>query len=161
MSTLDKKHPYLEDDVQSFMEEFGIMMDYVVSFLHYNPNDFIQMFLATNLPLNIEHGNPKYILGKSGRELAYDVICKYNNLESIDFDDNNWQYQPSIDYWSGSMLVLYQWHANIPYKEILENVSLDDIYKMYSKYHQMDETKFLDRMDEIISKKKSLEIQCH
>ena len=42
----------------------------------------------------------------------------------------------------------YQWYSGMRFKDIFERVKLSEIIPMYSVYHEMDISKFIETMDE-------------
>ena len=55
----------------------------------------------------------------------------------------------SEEYWAGWALAYYQWDTALSFEEIIEYISMDDIIKMYSPYHEMDIRHFCDKMNEL------------
>ena len=54
----------------------------------------------------------------------------------------------SPEYWAGWALAEYQWYSGMRFKDIFERVKLSEIIPMYSVYHEMDISKFIETMDE-------------
>ena len=46
-------------------------------------------------------------------------------------------------------MAYYQWDTALSFEEIIEYISMDDIIKMYSPYHEMDIRHFCDKMNEL------------
>ena len=86
-------------------------------------------------------------VGMSGVELAYRVL----ELTKHQVEDPQPRYTAdrSPEYWAGWALAYYQWETAMSFLDILECVSLDDIIRMYSPYHEMDIRQFCDRMNEL------------
>ena len=55
----------------------------------------------------------------------------------------------SPEYWAGWALAYYQWLSGLSFMALNEAVSIVTILEMYPKYHEMDISKFCDRLDEI------------
>lgn len=144
---------YSYDDVYYFMDEFGFMLDYAVNFLHYEPQQFVTMFLDSSLPYQIERGNIKYIAGMTGVEIAWRVEEEILHVDTDNVRELSqvigYACTGSTDWWVGSMLAFYQWHSGRSFREILGKVPLHTFYDLYGKYHQMAEERFLERLDEI------------
>ncbi|MCR5815167.1 MAG: hypothetical protein K6G15_11845 [Desulfovibrio sp.] len=53
------------------------------------------------------------------------------------------------DFWVGSIIVLYQWHWNLTFREILEKVPVRRFYDYYWRYHQEAEARFMKELDRV------------
>lgn len=146
---------YTLGDLDFFMNEFGIMLDYAVRFFKHEPEEFISMYLKSRLPRNVEGGNVRYVCGMLAAEMVWRVREEVLGIELTDeiyeASENEYICDSGIHYWVGSMFALYQWHSGLPFANILECVPISDFYKMFGKYHQMDEDHFLERMDELFA----------
>lgn len=49
------------------------------------------------------------------------------------------EYERSPEYWSGWILVYYQWFSKRGFKEIYEHLSMGEVCEMYPVYHEMAE----------------------
>ena len=54
----------------------------------------------------------------------------------------------SPEYWAGWALAEYQWYCGRRFKDIFERIPFTKIIGMYSAYHEMDITSFIDTMEE-------------
>ena len=111
------------------------------------------MFLETHwlyprAQSNFSEGNPRYVAGMNGCELARAIL-----------DDAGIPYPESADemyldrspeYWAGWALAFYQWSAAISFMEILRAVSLEKIIGMYPLYPEMDLSHFADQMNHLL-----------
>lgn len=134
---------YLPD----FQDTFGCMFQYVENDLDIQMNTFYGMFLKSDIAREIEHGNPKYIAGMSGIEIARSVILEKTRIytdgePSVHFERNVW-------YWIGFVLSYYQCMRNVGFKTINDlGLTIDKIFSMYI-LHEADITKFIDAADSI------------
>ena len=125
----------------------GRMLDFATYDLGYEPSEFFDHFI--NCGLAERFGKGEFILtaGMSGVELAYRVLeLTYNQVE---YPKPRYTADRSPEYWAGWALAYYQWETAMPFEEILEYISLDNIIRMYSPYHEMDIRHFCDRMNEL------------
>ena len=67
-------HAYKETYLSDAMNNLGDMFDYAICDLQYNPETFYSQFLNSGVAKAFGGGNPKYIAGLSGIELAIEVI---------------------------------------------------------------------------------------
>ena len=91
-------------------------------------------------------GNPRYVAGMNGCELARKVLEETNtpfqDTADVMFVDKD------PEYWAGWALAFYQWYSGYDFMNILAAVPLTKIIAMYPTYHEMDIMQFVDRMDE-------------
>ena len=98
-----------------------------------------------------EKGNPKYVSGMSGTELAIEILNKSNRM--LSFPEPQIEYEYSIDYWCGWILAYYQWKMSVSFRSIISNVSIVEIRKLYPTLHEVSEDKFVDTLNTIIRRK--------
>lgn len=105
------------------------------------------IFLSSGYAEQFERGNPAILAGMSGIELARAVVeatYKKKKLPKPGYAEGL-----SPAYWAGWALAEYQWFSGKRFKDIFEHIKLSDIIAMYSVYHEMDISKFIETMDEI------------
>jgi hypothetical protein len=137
-------HPYNECYLENTSAVFGDMMNCAVNFYKIDGDKFLQMFISQGIAKNIETGHPNYLAGKSGFEIANEVLKKDGNF------DNFYNENKSPEYWAGWILAKYQWHKNKPFKEILSALNFAGITNLYYPLHEADITKFFETADKII-----------
>lgn len=146
MLAYDEK--YLDDAMKNLGEAF----DYAVNSCQNNPDDFSRLFVASGIANFFGKGNPKYVAGKSGTELAMDIIV-YTTSENVTFPIAQIEYDCSPEYWAGWILAYYQWKSGRTFKDIFNNISMLDIINLYPTLHEASEDKFVDTMENIINRK--------
>ncbi len=122
------------------------MLDVAVSIYGCELEEFYDMFLNSSYPVRIERGESSVIAGMSGHEMAYDIISKHRKVE---LQGNDYTVDRSCEYWIGWSLSYYQWKSARSFKYINELVSIPQMYNMYPRYHEMDISQFVDRVNEI------------
>ena len=65
---------YLDDA----MNNLGDMVEFAVCDLKFDPDEFFGWFISSGISSKFEKGNPKYITGMSGFELAEAVLDEVN-----------------------------------------------------------------------------------
>ena len=125
----------------------GRMLDFATYDLGYDPGEFFDLFLNSGLAERFGKGEFKLTVGMSGVELAYRVLELTKH--QVELPKPRYAADRSPEYWAGWALAYYQWETAMPFVEILEYVSVDDIIRMYSPYHEMDIRHFCDRMNEL------------
>ena len=114
-------------------------------------SEYYHYFVKSDLADRFERGDPFVVSGRSGIELARDVIERMRG-EEISFvpfyHDNR-----SPEYWVGWALAYYQWYTDCSLRLLDEEVPIEVVLTMYDKYHEMDIMQFADRIDEIFKEK--------
>ena len=123
----------------------GHAVDFAVMTLGLEPDAFGNAFAVSSISKQFAAGNPRYVAGMNGCELARNVLVEthtpFHDHGDIMYLDK------SPEYWSGWALAFYQWSSSCPFMDILTNVPLSQILLMYPIYHEMDISKFTDHMD--------------
>lgn len=138
-------HAYSELYIEGAMIKLGDMLEYACIDCGYDLDAFWQLFLRSRVSIGIENGNPKYIAGMSGVELAQIVMeeVDYNT----DFAEPSWNSNRSDIYWCGWVLAYYQWYCALSFKIISEKLTLRMLRKMYGTLHEADIHKCIDVLD--------------
>ena len=141
MSAYDKN--YLE----KARTTLGRMLDFAVFDLKLDLKDFFDRFIVSGIANDFENGDSKTIAGKSGVELAYEVMEKTGeNVRNI---KPRYTVNRSEEYWTGWALAYYQWKTAISFSKIVEYIPINEIKALYSPYHEMDIRHFVDKMNEL------------
>jgi len=136
---------------KSYLEKarttLGRMLDFAVYELKYDIAIFFEMFIDSDLANRFERGESEIIAGKSGVELAYDVIQMRETL--IERVKPKYVPDRSEEYWVGWALAHYQWKTALSFKSIVTHIPIKDIKALYMPYHEMDIRQFVDKMNEL------------
>lgn len=116
MNAYDEK--YLDDAMKNLGEAF----DYATNCCKIEPDEFARLFIASGVADFYGKGNPKYVAGKSGTELAMDIIV-LAGVKNI-FPTAQIEYECSKEYWAGWILAYYQWKSGRTFRDILSDVSI-------------------------------------
>ena len=123
----------------------GNMLHDAVEVYEIPGDEFLRRFIQSDVAAQIECGNPKYIAGKSGLEMCYEVIEKTTG-EVYEIEVVK-QYDKSPAYWVGWMLTHYQWHSSRSFKSILDTISYDELLGLYGTLHEADIQKSYEVLD--------------
>ena len=139
-------HAYHEIYLSKAQTALGDAFDYAVGTCHIPGSDFIKHFVASSVSRRMENGEPAYLTGKSGIEIASDVLLESTGkpLET----ELQEHFGRSREYWIGWAVCYYQWFSARSYSEIFAVISFEDLQNMYYALHEADITKFTDIMDE-------------
>ena len=143
-------HAYDEIYTQYAQDILGHAVDFAVLTLDIDPDLFGSAFVVSNVSKQFAYGNPRYVAGMNGCELARMILDEthitYPATEDVMFLDK------SPEYWAGWALAFYQWFSGRSFHDILDAVPLSQIINMYSVFHEMDISQFSNHMDILLRK---------
>jgi len=142
---------YDEDYVYAAQNTLGHAIDFAVASLNIDIDEFGNAFAVSNVSKQFANGNPKYVIGMNGCELAREVL-RETKIDYIDAEDVMYL-DKSSEYWAGWVLAFYQWYRNKSFISILSSYALSDILGMYNVYHEMDIMHFVEDMDRMMIEK--------
>ncbi|MBQ6026837.1 MAG: helix-turn-helix transcriptional regulator [Lachnospiraceae bacterium] len=126
-------------------KNLGDAFDFALVTLGIDINYFNNIFSVSRVSKQFSEGNPKYVAGMNGCELARTILdesgLKYADTEDAMYPDK------SPEYWAGWTLAYYQWESRKSFGEILSSVPLSSLLDMYNVYHQMDISKSVEYFD--------------
>ena len=139
---------YLDDS----MKNLGDMIEYSICDLGLSPDVIWGYFISSGIASCFEKGNPKYIAGMSGIELAKTILDKvgvsYVNASP------SYREQKGVEFWSGWILAYYQWLTGMRFEDMAKDgLSLSDVFSLYI-FHESDESKFVEAANNIIERNK-------
>lgn len=136
---------YQEFYLDDFQRKMGNMFDYAINDCKMEPIVFIKYFLYSSISKGIEFGDITVITGRSGIELARDVIYEVTKNE-IEVPPSE-SFTRSRAYWIGWAVCYYQWYSTRRFREIFEALPYEDLEKMYYPLHTADITKVIEVFD--------------
>ena len=138
---------YDETYVSGAQRRLGALFDFAVFGLGVDLGCTHAAFLASPLSRRFAAGDPAVVAGRSGEELALEVlapiaadavVCEWAPLEAA-----------SPEYWTGWALAFYQWASGYSFDAIDKRVGVESIRSLYTPFHEMDVRQFCDRLDEL------------
>jgi DNA-binding transcriptional regulator YiaG len=139
---------YLDDAMQNL----GDMVEYAVCDMGYDPDQFFEWFISSGIADKFEKGNPKYVTGMSGYELA-ETVLNETNIQYKKIEPFHIEYK-GREYWGGWILAYYQWLTGKRFEDIVKGgLPLSTVFSMYI-LHEADESKFVDSANEILNRNK-------
>lgn len=139
---------YDESYIHNAQNILGHAVDFAVMSLNIDPDVFGSAFAVSDASRQFANGNPRYVAGINGCELARMVLTETHKTFA-DTEDGMFL-DKSPEYWAGWALAYYQWFSSRSFMDILTAVPLSRIIEMYPVYHEMDIQQFVDRMDELL-----------
>lgn len=145
-------HAYSELYLDDAMNNLGDMVEFAVCDLGFDPDEFFGWFISSGIASKFEKGNPKYIAGLSGFELAEAVLREIN--VSYEKREPSYVEFKGREYWAGWILAYYQWETGKRFEDIVKDgLTLSTVFSMYI-LHEADESKFVDAANELIARNK-------
>ena len=147
MTTCAYAETYLDDA----MNNLGDMFDYAVYGCKYPLAEFFDYFLVSGVADAFGKGNPKYVAGLSGPELASEIIFRTKGYrpeepvsECID---------KSPEYWAGWVMAYYQWYSAYSFAQLRDNgITTQHLLNIYHPFHEADITKLVDAANSLVEK---------
>lgn len=141
---------YKKTYLNGAMRNLAVMMDCGVCKYGYPIEEFYEKFLASDVSRQFAGGNPRYLVGMSGAELADMVVEASGNAVS---NENDGTYSVGPEYWAGWVLAYYQWLTRRSFAYMRKKgLGIKEVVSMYYPLHEADLSKFADAADGVISR---------
>jgi len=137
---------YQETYLSKARAALGDAFDYAVNDCRIPGSDFVKLFTVSSVSKRIENGDPAYLTGKSGIEIAVDVLYETTGKQPDAKPQE--RFGRSREYWIGWAVCYYQWFSSRSFSDIFKVLSYEDLTNMYHTLHEADITKFTDIVDE-------------
>ena len=144
-------HAYNKSYLSNAKNRLAQFFDYTINDCKFNSDWTAMMFVQSGYAEQFERGNPAVLAGMSGIELAHRVINKI--YKGKELPPQRFRDDKSPGYWAGWALAEYQLYTGKRFKDIFEYAPLSKIVSMYSIYHEMDITQFIDTLNQLYDKK--------
>ncbi len=139
---------YAEIYLNDAMRAMGEMLDYAVHDCGCDGDLFFRQFVSSGIAKQFERGNPKFVGGMSGVELALEVFRR--TADQIPDVDASAYGEKSPEYWAGWSLAYYQWKSGMPFREIVSHgLTVSTVCSMHL-LHEADIRKFAEAADKVI-----------
>lgn len=140
------KKMYLRDA----MRNLAVMLDCGVRKYGYPIGEFYLKFLSCEVSRQFAAGNPRYLVGMSGAELADSVVEASGGTV---LKENDGTYTVGPEYWAGWVLAYYQWLSRRSFAYMQKKgLGINEVLSMYYPLHEADLSKFAAAADGIISR---------
>ncbi len=135
-------HAYREIYLSKAQATLGDAFDYAVNTCGIPGSDFVKLFIVSSISKRMENGEPAYLVGKSGIEIAREVILETTG-KAIQIEQQE-HFGRSKEYWGGWAVAYYQWYSDRKFSDIFKVITFEDLQKMYYTLHEADISKFVD-----------------
>lgn len=141
-------HAYREIYLSNAQSALGDAFDYAINTCGVSGKDFVKLFIASSVSKRMENGEPSFLAGKSGIEIAAEVVSETMGKKLNVAPEEH--FGRSEEYWIGWAVAYYQWYSSRKYSDIFKVLTYEDLQKMYYTLHEADITKFVEIADERI-----------
>lgn len=140
---------YKKTYLNGAMRNLAVMLDCGVRKYGYPIEEFYDKFLASDVSRQFAKGNPRYLVGLSGAELADTVV---ETTGGTVLSENDGTYTVGPEYWAGWVLAYYQWltHRSFAYMR-RKGLGIREVVSMYYPLHEADLSKFADAADAVLA----------
>ena len=145
-----KIHAYHEMYLNKSQAALGDAFDYAINECNIPGEDFIKLFTVSSLSKRIQNGEPAVLAGKSGIDIAVDVVLETTGRQI--YSEPQMRFERLREYWIGWAVCYYQWFSARSFGDIFTVLSFDDLQNMYYTLHEADITKFIEIADDRIRK---------
>lgn len=143
-------HAYNELYLNDAKKSFSQFLDYLINDCKLESDWVATLFANSDFSKGFEGGNPFIVSGRSGVELARDLIRKV--YKDFDLPEATYSNGFTPEYWAGWVLAEYQWYSGRAFKDIFNSIKLSEIIMMYPLYHEMDITRFIEAINDRFAK---------
>ena len=141
---------YKKTYLNGAMHNLAVMMDCGVRKYGFPIEEFYQKFISSEVSRQFAAGNPRYLVGMSGAELADSVVEASGGTVR---KENDGTYSVGSEYWAGWVLAYYQWLSRRSFAYMLKKgLGISEVVAMYYPLHEADLSKFADAADDIIER---------
>ena len=143
---------YKKTYLNGAMRNLAVMMDCGVRKYGYPIEEFYDKFLSCEVARQFAAGNPRYLVGMSGAELADSVVEASGGTIR---KENDGTYTVSPEYWAGWALAYYQWLTRRSFAYMRKKgLGINEVIAMYYPLHEADLSKFAAAADGIIERQR-------
>ena len=141
---------YKKTYLNGAMHNLAVMMDCGVRKYGYPIKEFYDKFISSEVSRQFAAGNPRYLVGMSGAELADLVVVTTGGALS---NKNDGTFTVGPEYWAGWVLAYYHWLSRRSFSYMQrKGLGVNEVVNMYYPMHEADLSKFAEVADSIIKK---------
>lgn len=136
---------YIEPYLKDVMRNLGVMAHFCINEYGLSPEKFSTLFAHSHVAEQISMGNPRFLSGLSGKELADMLIA--SSAEIIPSSTSSDTYQISPEYWAGWVMAYYQWYTAKSFNQMYaDGQTYEKVLMMYYPMHEADLAKVVEAM---------------
>ena len=123
-------------------KNIAMIFDLAINHGGFKEDNFAKIFANSDIAFGIQSGNPNILAGKSATEFLIELVGKDINYASTPT-------KRTPQYWAGWILAYAQWYLNKSFSEILSVIPFSRLVNMYHPYHEADEMKTIEVIQEL------------
>lgn len=136
---------YIEPYLKDVMRNLGVMSHFCINEYGLSPEKFSALFAKSDVAEQISMGNPRYLTGMSGKEMADMLIESSADINPQPISSNTYQVSP--EYWAGWVMAYYQWFTAKSFSQMYaDGQSYESVLMMYHPMHEADLVKIVEAM---------------
>lgn len=136
-------HAYIEPYLKDVMQNLGVMSHFCINEYGLSPEKFSILFAKSQVAEQISMGNPRYLTGLSGKEMA-DMLIE-SSMEITPKRISSDTYQVCPEYWAGWVMAYYQWYTAKSFSQMYaDGQTYEKILMMYHPMHEADLAKVVE-----------------
>lgn len=136
---------YIEPYLRDVMRNVGVMSHFCVNEYGVSAERYSSLFARSEVARQISQGNPRYLSGLSGREMA-DMLME-NEAESVRREGMTSCYRVSPEYWAGWALAYCHWTFGKSFEEMYAaGQTYERVLSMYHPMHEADVSKVAEAL---------------
>jgi transcriptional regulator with XRE-family HTH domain len=146
-------HAYAETYLSDAQSNLGDMMHYAVHRCKYQADDFFSFFLISGVAAEFERGNPRFIAGMSGAELASEVnyrVCG-RLLTAAPAAVGT-----SAERWAGRAMAYYQWYSGCRFSELQAALPFSQAVELYAALRDTNFHRFSEAVEERLAHQEAM-----
>lgn len=145
-----KIRAYPETYLHRVQATLGAAFEFAINCCGIPGQEFLSMFSVSSASRRIEQGDPAYLAGKSGIELALEIISEATEKEIDSPSATDIQISPQ--YWLGWAIAYVQWQLDMPFRDLISLLNYDELMRLYHPYHEADISKLISLFQSIKDK---------
>lgn len=136
---------YIEPYLKDVMRNLGVMAHFCINEYGLSPEQFSTLFANSHVAEQISMGNPRYLTGMSGKEMADMLIESSAEVNSKSTSSNIYHVSP--EYWAGWVMAYYQWYTAKSFGQMYaDGQTYEKVLMMYHPMHEADLAKVVEMM---------------
>ena len=143
-------HAYSEEYLSDAMKNLGEAVDYAVNYCQTEMQVFFDLFISSGIADQFGRSVPKIISGMTGTELVMEIFRNSGIERDLPDPQDDYEYSPA--YWCGWIIAYYQWYTGIPFRDIFQSISAEDLERLYPTLHEASEERCVDALNRMISR---------
>ena len=134
---------YIEPYLKDVMRNLGVMSHFCINEYGVSPEKFSELFPKSHVAEQISMGNPRFLAGMSGKEMADMLIAAHPDTAAKSASSN--QYHASPEYWAGWVMAYCQWYSAKSFAQMYaDGQTYERLLMMYYPMHEADLAKVVD-----------------